>query len=64
MKIIKPGKLKKLHLIKQTCTECGCVFEYTQDEGKVEYDQRESGAFIRITCPEPGCGSQLIHYLK
>lgn len=65
MNIIKPGKLKSAKLLKATCRECGCQFEFMASEAKYEpLDQRREGDFYRIKCPQVGCQTEVIVYPK
>ena len=51
MKIIKKGAKKKPE-IKANCEECGCVFSFTEKEGKYFKDPRSDGNGYHVKCPQ------------
>lgn len=50
IKIIQKGQLPALKVYKVTCRYCTSVLEFTQQDGKIHYDQRD-GDYIEILCP-------------
>jgi RNase P subunit RPR2 len=52
MKVIHKGGI-----IRKTCKECGCVFEFTKEEVRVDYTDKP-----KIDCPE--CGSEIYVNIK
>ena len=50
MKIIKDGDLERTKKVKRfECTNCGCVFEASKSEYKVEFEDNET--YFRCKCP-------------
>lgn len=50
MKIIKQGTLPQDKIYRSTCKNCDTIFEYTQSEAKVGYDEWR-GSHLQINCP-------------
>lgn len=50
MKIIKPGKLFDVKTFNANCYNCGCVFEFEEDDAKFNIDKK-NGDYFTVFCP-------------
>lgn len=61
MKIIKKGIAPSKKTAEMTCSNCGCVFEATQEEFTHQTDQWDRD-FWKIDCPTDDCHNTLFKY--
>lgn len=60
MKILSRGIKPEDKIFRGTCSNCKTEYECLRHEGTYEYDQRDGGGFLRVTCPV--CGKSSIAY--
>jgi hypothetical protein len=59
--ITKRGSLPKDEKFRGTCSHCHTDFLCNRSDGTYA-DYQKDGAFLRLTCPLPGCENAVIAY--